>query len=160
MAKATFYSCFSSKDELILEWVRSPETRWFRDVWSEVEARTEAPAERLTQFFDVLGEWLTETDFRSWPLLATAAEITSAVRPAREELARGMADAQDHFLRAATAAGLDDPAQLAAQLFLLVTGAVTASVIAGSRQPVDAAHAAAVHLVAASTPRTPRCRIR
>jgi AcrR family transcriptional regulator len=150
VAKATFYSHFPSKNALVLEWLRSPEAQRFSDVWAEAEARKQEPADQLAEFFEVLGEWMDDNEFRAWPRLSVVAELHDADHPARDELARLMAEPEESFLRAAIAAGLARPQELAAQLNLLRMGAIAAAMAGKSRQPVDTARAAAVLLVEAA----------
>jgi AcrR family transcriptional regulator len=150
VAKATFYACFASKDELILEWIRSPEAQRFRDVWAEVEARTPQPADQLVQFFDILAEWLAETDFGGWPLLTTMNEFEGVEHPARADLVRSLSEPEETFRAAATAAGLADPQGVGARLNILHLGAITAASISKSRRPVDIARAGAAVLIEAA----------
>jgi AcrR family transcriptional regulator len=150
VAKATFYSHFPSKDALVLEWLRSPEAQRFSDVWAEAEARTQEPADQLAEFFEVLGEWMDDNEFRAWPRLSVVSELQDADHPARDELARLMSEPAESFLRAAIAAGLARPEELAAQLNLLRMGALAGAMAAKSRQPVDTARTAAIRLVEAA----------
>jgi AcrR family transcriptional regulator len=146
VAKATFYACFPSKDALVLECIRSPEARLFEDVWADVEARTQSPAEQLVDFFDVLGDWVADDAFRGWPVLTASAEFPND-DPVRAELTRRLAEPEATFRAAAAQAGAADPAELAAGLNVLRVGAIAAAVIERSRRPFDAARAAAARLV-------------
>ncbi|HEY3960994.1 MAG TPA: TetR/AcrR family transcriptional regulator, partial [Gaiellaceae bacterium] len=148
VAKATFYACFASKDDLILEIAARPEARRFRDVWAEVQERTADPAEQLVLVFEILGDWLVENDFRGWPLLTFGYELQGTDHPARDELARGFREPEETFCATAEAASLADPAALAAQLSVLHSGAVDAAVSLRSRGPADIARSAAAQLVA------------
>ena len=153
VAKATFYAHFESKDELIRFWLASPAVRWFDHVWAEIEARTGTPAKRLTAFFDVLGEWLTEDGFRGCPFINTAAEFRSADHAFSQELADRMTEIQDYFCRTAAEAGFADPEGVAEQLFLLVPGTITTAAARGSAEPARVARAAATRLVASAVSR-------
>jgi AcrR family transcriptional regulator len=147
VAKATFYAHFQSKDELIHLWLRSPAARWFDQVRAEIEARSQTPAERLTTFFDVLGEWLAEDEFRGCPFLNTATEFRSADRPFTQELADLTLEIEDYFRRAAAEAGFANPESVADQLFLLVPGTITAATARASAEPARTARATAAALV-------------
>jgi AcrR family transcriptional regulator len=150
VAKATFYAQFQSKDELVRLWLRSPAARWFDQVRAEVEIRTQTPAERLTAFFDVLGEWLSEDRFRGCPFLNTAAEFRNADGAFSQELADLTAEIEEYFRCTAAEAGVADPDGIAAQLFLLVPGAITAATARASAEPARIARAAAEGLVASA----------
>ena len=150
VAKATFYAHFKSKEDLIHVWLESPTVRWFDQVRAEVEIRTTTALERLTTFFDVLGEWLTEDDFRGCPFLNTATEFRNVEHAFTQELADLTAEIEDYFRRAATEAGFVDPEGVAAQLFLLVPGTITTATARGSAEPARVARVAAERVVASS----------
>src|SRR4051812_1325399 len=150
VAKATFYACFPSKRELVREWMRSPEARRFRDVWAEVEERTEHPADRLVEFFAVLGGWVVDNDFR-WPMI-TVHELEEGDHETRAELAAAADEPEQEFRSAAAAAGLASPEALAQQFDVLRLGAITAAVMNRSTRPLESAAAAARALVAAARP--------
>lgn len=147
VAKATFYANFKSKDELIRLWLRSPAARWFDQVRAEVEIRTGPPAERLTTFFDVLGEWLEEDGFQGCAFINTAAEFRNADGSFSRELADLTAEIEGYFRETATEAGIADPDAVAAQLFLLVPGTITAATARASAEPARVARAAAARLL-------------
>lgn len=149
VAKATFYAHFPSKNKLVLAWLRSSSVRWFDGVRAEVEARATTPAERLTLFFAVLGEWLAADDFRGCQILNTAAEEHYA-EPTRQSLAELQGEIEAYLRSAATDAGLPDPDRLASQLLLLVPGTITAATTRRSTEPAAVAQDAAARLVAAA----------
>jgi AcrR family transcriptional regulator len=150
VAKATFYAHFRSKDELIRLWLRGPSARWFDQVLAEVEARAANPAERLTTFFDVLGEWLTEDGFRGCPFINTATEFRNADHLFSRELEDVSREIEEYLRRTATEAGFADPEHVAEQLFLLVPGTITTASARVSADPVRAARAAALTLLASA----------
>ena len=149
VAKATFYAHFPSKNELVLAWLRSASVLWFDGVRAEVEARAATPAERLTLFFDVLGEWLAAEDFRGCQILNTAAEERYA-GATRESLAELQGEIEQYLRCAATDAGLHDPDRLASQLLLLVPGTITAVATRRSTEPATVARETAATLVASA----------
>ena len=150
VAKATFYSQVQSKDDLIRLWLRSPAARWFDHLRAELETRTESPAERLTAFFDVLGEWLSEDGFRGCAFINTAAEFRGTEHESRHELANLSVEIQEYLRRTAAEAGLADADGVAAQLFLLVPGTITTANARGSAESARVARAAAASLVASA----------
>lgn len=149
VAKATFYAHFSSKNELVLAWLRSSSVLWFDGVRAEVEARAATPEERLTLFFDVLGEWLAAEEFRGCQILNTASEERYA-GPTRQSLAELHGEIEQYLRSAATEAGLDDSNRLAAQLLLLVPGTITAVATSRSTEPAAVARETAASLVASA----------
>jgi AcrR family transcriptional regulator len=136
VAKATFYAQFASKNDLVLEWLQSPKARWFDGLRSELEARTESPAERLTLLFDLLAEWLEADDFHGCHPETALADLQREI---------------EQFLRStAAAAGIVDAEAVATQLLLLVTGAITTATARRSADPVAAAQVIAARLVASA----------
>jgi AcrR family transcriptional regulator len=151
VAKGTFYAHFPSKNDLVLAWLQSSSVRWFDGLRSELEARAQSPAERLTLFFDILGEWLTADDFRGGcQVLNRAAESRQLEHPARAALADLQREIELYLRSAAADAGLVDPDALAAQLFLLVPGTIVTATARGSAEPAAVARIAAARLVAAA----------
>ena len=150
VAKATFYANFQSKDDLIRLWLRSPAARWFDQVVAEVEARSQTAAERLTTFFDVLGDWLAAGEFRGCPFLNTATEFRNADHAFAQELADLTREIELYFRRTAAEAGFSNPDAVAEQMFLLVPGAITTSTARASVEPVRVARATAESLLASA----------
>lgn len=150
VAKATFYSHFPSKDDLILAWLQRHDTRWFEWVIEEVDRRANSPEQRLIAFFDVLGQWFEGKGFRGCPFINTAAETLDPKHAARREFRQNTLEIEGYLRRTAEEAGLAHPDQLAAHLFLLVAGAIVAAVARGSSESASAARAAAAALVAAA----------
>jgi AcrR family transcriptional regulator len=136
VAKATFYAQFPSKNDLVLEWLQSPQARWFDGLRSELEARTESPTERLTLLFDLLAEWLEADDFRGCHPETAVADLQCEI---------------EQYLQSTSAdAGIVDAEALAAQLSLLVSGAITTATARRSADPVAAAQVIATRLVASA----------
>jgi AcrR family transcriptional regulator len=150
VAKATFYAHFRSKNDLIRLWLEGPSARWFDQALAEIEARAPDPAERLTTFFDVLGEWLTEDGFRGCPFINTATEFRNADHLFSQELADATREIEEYLRRTAAEAGFADPEHVAEQLFLLVPGTITTASARVSADPVHAARAAALNLLASA----------
>jgi AcrR family transcriptional regulator len=149
VAKATFYSHFPSKDDLVRAWIDGSPVRWFDGVRAEVEARTAAPGDRLTALFDVLGEWLVADDFRGCQTLNAAAEARYA-DPEAHALADLQREIEEYLRSTAADAGLADADRLARQLLLLVQGAIVTAAMERSSEPAVAARLAAARLVASS----------
>lgn len=147
VAKATFYSIFPSKDELVRTWVRLGTADWDLVARAEVEARAESPRERILAWFDVLVEW-AEFDVRAGLSLMRAwSELRDPNHPAREQQEQST-DAVRGYLRDLASAHADDPEALARELQLLAQGAILEAVRLSSAEPVRAARTAAAKLLA------------
>jgi len=91
VAKMSLYRNFGSKDELILEFLRMRERVWGRDfLIAEVEARADAPAERLLAIFDVLGEWYARNDFEGCSFTKLVFTIDDRDHPVRRAAVQHM----------------------------------------------------------------------
>ena len=66
VAKATLYRHFSSKDELVLAFLRRREQVWTLD-WVEAEAKRggSTPEEQLLAIFDAFDGWFRRDDFEA-----------------------------------------------------------------------------------------------
>jgi AcrR family transcriptional regulator len=137
VAKASLYSTFGSKDELIRAYLaRRHHARKTRI--EERLARCASPRERLLAVFDVMGELIAEPGFRGCAFLRASAEARS------NSSVRGVCDDSRKWLRTllrdlAKESGAADPEQLAQQLVLLYDGV---SVSAQMDRNVGAAAAA------------------
>jgi len=125
VAKASLYSTFGSKDELVraylTERLQQRQTRIERSVASQTDPRAQ-----LLAIFAGLGEVIAKPTFRG-----CAFQRASAEEPLGSA-ARGVCDASRRWLRSllldlATAAGAEDPARLAQQLVVLYDGLVAAA---------------------------------
>jgi hypothetical protein len=78
VARATFFHHFPAKSDLVVAWLQQPASRWFDRIRAELDANTESPSSRLLSFFDLLGEWFAEDDFRGCAFQNAAAETPGA----------------------------------------------------------------------------------
>jgi AcrR family transcriptional regulator len=151
VAKATFYSVFPSKDELVATWLRGTTTGWLDAVRTEVEARAQSPRDRLQAWFDVLAEWVELDIAAGAPTLRIENEARDPRHPVRGEETRHAA-VRDDLRDLAAAAGASDPETLADELQLLVRGAVTEAGRTDSPRPARVAAAAATRLLDTALP--------
>ncbi len=148
VAKASLYSQFGSKDELIRAYLEQRhELR--RERIEEGLRRYDTPREKLLGVFDLLGELFSRPGSRGCAFVNAGAEappggvVDQAARRYRSWL-------QGLFADLAREAGADEPDALAVQLMLLYDGtAVSARMATGSSSAV-AARAAAEALVLAA----------
>jgi AcrR family transcriptional regulator len=149
VAKMTLYNNFKSKEALIvaaLERRDADFSAWFE---ARVEALGATPAERLLALFDAIDEWVAG-DFHGCPFVKACGEYDDVADPVH---AAALAHKRRMFVfirRLAEAAGVDDPARLAGELFLLLEGATIVAQVTRDRSTARRARAAAETLVAAS----------
>jgi AcrR family transcriptional regulator len=148
VAKATLYSTFGSKDELIRSYLDSRYTARKTRI-SEELARHDTPRERLLSVFDVLGESISNPGYHGCAFVNASAEADL------DSPILGAVDAYRTWLRTELAelaelAGAADPAGLSRQLMMLFDGAGLAARIDGYRTAATAARATAAILLDAA----------
>jgi AcrR family transcriptional regulator len=150
VAKATLYSVFGSKDELVRAYLEQHNATWHERLMDRVTARYAGPRERLLGVFDVLGERFTEPDFRGCAFVNASAETRpgSLVEHA-SDVARAWV--VDLFADLARQAGVAEPGPLARQLALLYHGASLSARMDRDLAAAAAARAAAATLLDAAT---------
>src|ERR1700760_139707 len=74
VAKATLYSAFGSKDQLVRAYLAARHAATRDRMTRELAARYRTPRERLLGVFDVLGELFGEPGFRGCPFISACAE--------------------------------------------------------------------------------------
>jgi AcrR family transcriptional regulator len=148
VAKASLYSQFGSKDELIRAYLHQRhESR--RQRIEEGLQRYDTPRERLLGVFDLLGELFARPGSRGCAFVNAGAEapaggvIDQATREYRGWL-------QGLFTELARSAGAADPEGLAVQLMLLYDGTAVSARMAPGSSSAPAARAAAGALLAAA----------
>ncbi len=150
LAKASLYSIFGSKDELIRSYLTARHEARKQRITRGL-ARYETPRSRLLGVFDVLGEAIAEPGFRGCAFANASAEAppgSAAVQVSDESRAWMLALLAD----LARAAGAADPERLARQLMLLYDGASVAARM--DRDPAAAAMARAAAAALLDAPGT------
>jgi AcrR family transcriptional regulator len=125
VAKASLYTAFGSKDELVRAYLQGRlETRKTRV--EQAIARRHTPRERALAVFDLLGELVADPGFRGCAFLRASAEgppdkrVKSVCDDSRAWL-------RSRFVELARDAGAGDPERVAGRLVLLYDGAVVAA---------------------------------
>lgn len=149
VAKATLYSVFGSKDELVRAYLEQHNMIWRERLISRITARYADPRERLLGVFDVLGERFTEPDFRGCAFVNASAET----RPG--SLVEQVSDVSRAwlvglFVDLARRAGVAEPDPLARQLALLYHGSSLSARMDRDLTAAATARAAAVTLMDAA----------
>lgn len=150
VAKASLYSAFGSKEELIRAYLEERHARILGRLRAAVDAVDPAdPVERILVVFDAQARLFAAPDYRGCAFIAASAEaprdgrIEEATRTFRREL-------RELFTELATAVGAPDPALLASQLQLLYDGASNAANLDRNPAIAGPVRAAAAALIAAS----------
>jgi AcrR family transcriptional regulator len=153
VAKASLYSAFGSKEELVRAYLDERHARIIGLLDTAVDAADPAdPVARILAVFDAQAKLFDARDFHGCAFTAAAAEaprdgrINEAAREYRREI-------RELFNGLATAAGAPDPALLATQLQLLYDGGSAAANLDRDPSIAGPVRAAAASLIAAARDR-------
>jgi AcrR family transcriptional regulator len=128
--KMTLYRHFSSKDELVAEYLR----RLAEDAklsWDDLEAEHPGePSAQLRAWLKDMAAHVASGDERGCPLANAAVELPDKDHPARRVIEAFKTAQRERLIQLCAAAALAEPEMLADELFLLLEGArVTAQSI-------------------------------
>ncbi|MGR3934749.1 TetR/AcrR family transcriptional regulator [Streptomyces sp. BRA346] len=151
VAKATLYSHFRGKDELVQAYLRATDTHWRGALTEAAAAAGPDPRDQLTGLFDALVAATVRDGFRGCAFVRTGSESepgtdTHAATAEHKQAVR------DWLTGLARAAGAADPARLALRISLLVDGAMAAAALEPRPEFAEAAREAARALVAEACP--------
>jgi AcrR family transcriptional regulator len=121
--KMTLYRHFSSKDELVAEYLRLLAEK-AASAWARREA--EHPGDPLAQvraWLEEMAGRVAQGGERGCPLANAAVELPEKDHPARRVIEAFKAGQRERLIQLCAAAGLDEPELLAEELFLLLEGA-------------------------------------
>ena len=148
VAKATLYSAFGSKDELIRAYLQARHAARRERITRKL-ARYDTPRDRLLGIFDMLGESFAEPGFRGCAFVNASAEARPG-SPIEEVSDESRAWVRSLLVELGQAAGAADPERLGRQLALLYDGATVSARMDRDPGAAEAARAAAVTLVDAA----------
>jgi len=146
VAKASLYSIFGSKEELVRAYLTRHSDTWRARLESEVTGRFTGPREQLLGVFEVLGERHREPDFHGCAFVSASAE-TRPGSLTEQASDRSRAWLRDLFADLAGAAGAARPEALARTLTMLYHGANLAARMDRDLDAADTARAAAATLL-------------
>jgi len=139
VAKMTLYRNFASKNDLAVAFLALREERWTEGwVQAEVLRRADAPAQQLLAIFEIFSEWFARDDFEGCAFITSLLEFDDREEPIRKACVAHLANIRAFLCDRAAAAGVEDPARIAAQWHILMKG----SIVARHEGDRDAAHKA------------------
>ncbi len=158
VAKASLYSAFGSKDELVRAYLTERMHERRKRIEQSMSGHT-SPRARLLAIFEGLGEMIARPTFRGCAFQRASAEGPIAAA------ARGVCDESRGWLRGvllelAEATGAKDPARLAGQLVVLYDGAVASARMDRDPSAGQAAQEMAATLIDSACRAAPRARKR
>ena len=151
VSRVALYHHFRSKEELILAVLRHRDEVTRNLIMREVEQASRSPRERLLALFDFLDRYVGQPDFSGCMFLNAAAEYHDDDDPIHRISAEHKKMLLAFIERQCTAAGAQEPRQLAHQIYMLFDGAIVQIHTAGaSAERIAAAKTAAAALLSAS----------
>jgi AcrR family transcriptional regulator len=150
IAKTSLYRWFSTKDDLIVAFLRDENSEFWRH-WDIVSARYAGrPEAELAAHMDWISSYVRGPRFRGCPFLNFTAEFPDADHPARKVCEANKSELRKRIAQLARAAQLNEPGQLADGLVLLIEGAFANSQVLGKTGPAQALVDTAKALIASA----------
>jgi AcrR family transcriptional regulator len=138
VAPMTLYRQFGGKDRLVAAALEQWSTNWLHSINDRIDRAGDDPQRRFDALWDALEDWFATDGFRGSFVTNAAIELRSKPDHPAHKVVLAHRMAVDHLLEdLAKLAGASDPANLAAQLQVLLDGAIT--VAAADRRPGVAA---------------------
>ena len=85
IAKGTFYSHFSSKEEVGVEWLKKRHRVWNSWLKPQLDEPKSARG-KIVALFDFLESWMSDCSFRGCAFLNTLSEVQDPENPMRQEI--------------------------------------------------------------------------
>ncbi|WP_087049499.1 TetR/AcrR family transcriptional regulator [Caballeronia ptereochthonis] len=120
--KMSLYRRFASKDELVVAYLDRMDEGFRRRFEASVAKHPEEPAKQMIQALEDLVKRASAPDYRGCPFVNIACEFGDPAHPARQSVERNKTYLMTRLVEIATAAGADNPVELAESLALLVDG--------------------------------------
>ncbi|MHA7282728.1 TetR/AcrR family transcriptional regulator [Arthrobacter sp. TMS2-4] len=135
VAKASFYSHFPSKNDLIMEFLdRRRDLFTIGYLGAESRKRGATPQDQLLAIFDIFDEWFQAEDFTGCPYIRALVDAGPA-DVVGSASAGYLGDMRDEVEKAAAAMGLIDPRDFAECWMILLQGSVVAALGTGYTSP-------------------------
>lgn len=136
VSRKSIYRYFANKDELVIAALQRRDERWMQWLRGEVE-RAEDSGERLLALFSALKAWFGSADFRGCAFINTSGETGDPQDPLRLLAKAHKQKLFEYALELCEAHGTPDPERQAAQLLILIDGAITVALVMGDATAAD-----------------------
>ena len=131
ISKMTLYNHFKSKDELIVAALRRRDEMFRNNLMKFVETQSKDSTERILAVFDALDAWFNEDTFNGCMFINASAEYCDPDCPARRVAAEHKLEIIRYIQDLCIAAKLDNPEELAQQLYVLIEGSIVVAHLVG-----------------------------
>jgi AcrR family transcriptional regulator len=150
--KMGLYRNFPSKDQLVAEWLRDHDARFWQ-TWDAMSREHPDDARRqLKAAFDLLAKHVADPKARGCPMANAAVEITQRDHPATRVIEAHKLKLRARLAELCARIGAKDSRLLADQLFLLMEGARVSAQTPGARAAAASVAQAAAVLIDAHLP--------
>jgi AcrR family transcriptional regulator len=150
--KMSLYRNFPSKDELVAEWLRDHDARFWR-TWDAMSQKFPDDARRqLKVAFDLLAKHVADPKARGCPMANAAVEITESDHPATKVIEAHKAKLRQRLAELCARIGAREWRLLADELFLLMEGAQVSAQTPGARAAAASVGRAATALIDSHVP--------
>lgn len=137
VAKATLYSNFSSKDELVLATLQKRDQENKDALEAAFRENDFSPREKILFIFRFLQNRLTSSEFRGCHLLNAATEYCDCDHPVRQYVRNSRLEWKQLFTDLAAQAGVENAPLIGERLSVIMYGAVAFSLMTGSAGPAN-----------------------
>jgi len=141
------YRNFPSKDDLVAEWLRDHDARFWQAWDAMSEKHPDDPRQQLKAAFDLLARHVADPKARGCPMANAAVEITESDHPATQVIKTHKAKLRARLAELCARLGAGDSRLLADQLFLLMEGAQVSAQTPGARAAAASVGRAAMALI-------------
>lgn len=132
--KMSLYRNFPSKDELVAEWLRDHDAKFWQTWDKMAQMHPQDARKQLQAAFALLAKHVSDPAARGCPMANAAVEITETHHPARKIIEAHKSKLRSRLAELCLSAGASEPTLLADELFLLMEGAQVSTVL-GVRGP-------------------------
>ena len=133
--KMSLYRNFPSKDELVAEWLRDHDARFWQAWDAMSQKHPSEPRRQLRAAFALLAKHVADPKARGCPMANAAVELTEKDHPARKVIETHKAKLRTRLAEMCAQMKAREPRLLADQLFLLMEGAQVTIQTLGVRGP-------------------------
>lgn len=145
--KMSLYRNFPSKDELVAEWLRDHDAKFWQ-TWDAMAARhPRDPRKQIMAAFALLEKHVADPKARGCPMANAAVELTETDHPARKVIEAHKTKLRARLAEMCAQMGTRTAGLLADQLFLLMEGAQVTTQTLGVRSPAKIVARAAETLI-------------
>ena len=138
VSRKSIYRYFANKDELVIAALQRRDARWMQWLRDEVECN-DGTGERLLALFSALKAWFGTADFRGCAFINTSGETGDPQDPVRLLAKAHKQKLFEYALELCQAHGPPEPERQAAQLLILIDGAITVALVMGDSTAADTA---------------------